>query len=427
MTGAGFPASLPRVVRLKQRLVSQPMDHIAERVRDQVMSVAFEQARPGASVAVGCSSRGIANYREIVGAVVDALKLRGSAPFIFPAMGSHGAATAEGQRAVLARAGITEDTMGCPVRSSLAVRQVGTLATGMPVVMDGHAYDADAFVVVNRVRSHTEFTAPFESGLMKMIAVGMGKEFGATVYHKYFLRHGYAATIEKIVELVMHTRPLLFGVGIIEDGYASTAGVRVIRPAELITAEAALLDRARAMTPRLPFDDLDVLVIDEMGKDISGSGFDTKVVGRLAMPLLGADPERPRIKRIAVLDLTDTSAGNADGVGIADFISARLRDKIDVIALYVNALAGSEPEHARLPMVLDSDREAIAAAAATIGPVAPTQLRLVRISNTRDLGEMEISEALVSECVGRSELILDPSSHPLPFTAAGELKPLAAR
>ena len=380
--------------------------------------------RPGATVAVGCSSRGIANYARIVGAVVRQLKAEGYRPFLFPAMGSHGAATAEGQAQVLARAGISEAAMDCPIVATMAVQDLGTLPTGMPVAMDQSAFRADAFVVVNRIRTHTEFTYGFESGLMKMMAIGMGKELGATVYHRYFLRDGYGATIQAIAERVMATRPLLFGVGIVEDGRAQTSEVRVIPARRLAAEERELLILARSMIPGLPFDALDVLVIDQMGKDISGSGLDTKVVGRLAMPLVGPDPERPRVKRIVVCDLTDASKGNADGVGIADFITERLYRKIDREALYVNALAGSEPEHARIPMVLPTDRAAVGAGIATIGPVDAGSLRLARIANTRDLECLEASSALLAEVAGRPGLeVLEPD-HPLGFAADDSLIPL---
>ena len=415
----------PSMGRIRQTIVCRPLADISGSVEGQIARlVPSLPVRPGATVAVACSSRGIANYARIVGAVVRQLQSEGYRPFLFPAMGSHGAATAEGQAQVLARAGICEAAMGCPVVSSMDVQDLGTLPTGMPVAMDRSAFQADAFVVVNRIKSHTEFTHGFESGLMKMMAIGMGKEFGATIYHRYFLRHGYGATIHAIAERVMGARPLLFGVGIVEDGRAQTSEVRVVPADRLMAGESELLSLARSMAPRLPFDAIDVLVIDEMGKDISGSGFDTKVVGRLSMPLVGPDPERPRVKRIVVCDLTDVSKGNADGVGIADFITERLYRKIDRQALYVNAIAGSEPEHARIPMVLPTDRDAVAAGIATIGPIQAETLRLAHIANTRDLEFLEASTALLAECAGQPDLEVLGAPRPLAFSADGMLAPL---
>ena len=391
--------------RVRQQLVSAPLADVTGGVRGQIVALREDlDLAPGASVAVGCGSRGVSNYAAIVKGVVDGLRDLDLAPFCFPAMGSHGSATGPGQARVLAAAGISPTTMGCPVRSSLDVAELGPLPNGMPVFMDRHAAEADAFVVVNRVKTHTEFTHRFESGLMKMMAIGMGKEIGATVYHRYFLRDGYAATIEAVAERITASRRLLFGVGIAEDGFGQTAEVEVMPAAELIERESAMLDRVRAMLPGLPFEDIDVLVIDEMGKDISGSGFDTNVVGRLSMPLLSPDPETPRVKRIVVGDLTEISSGNADGVGIADFITRQLYDKIDRQALFVNALAGSEPEHARIPMVLPTLAEAGEAAMATIGPTDPSTIRLLHIRNTRDLDTVSVSPALAAECPGRADL-----------------------
>ena len=416
---------VPRMGLIRQRIVSRPLADLEGSVAAQIARLAPAlPVAPGARVAVGCSSRGIANYARILAAVVRALQTAGYRPFLFPAMGSHGAASAEGQAATLARAGVCEASMGCPVVSTMEVQVIGELPTGMAVAMDRSAFQADAFVVVNRIRPHTEFTHRFESGLMKMMAIGMGKEFGATLYHRYFMRYGYGTTIQAIAETVMATRPLLFGVGILEDGLAQTSEVRVIPADRLADEEAELLAQARTMIPQLPFDDIDVLVIDEMGKDISGSGLDTKVVGRLSMPLLGPDPATPRIKRIVVCDLTDISKGNADGVGIADFITERLYRKIDRTALYVNALAGSEPEHARIPMVLPTDREAVRAGIATIGPVDADSLRLVRITNTRDLEYLEASSALLAECSGRPDLTVLEKGYPLGFAPDGSLIPL---
>lgn len=414
----------PMMGRIRQTILSRPLADISGSIRSQIAKLApLLKVRPGATVAVGCSSRGIANYAPIVGAVVQQLKAEGYRPFLFPAMGSHGSATAEGQVQVLARVGISEASMGCPIVSTMEVQVIGELDTGMPVAIDRAAFQADAFVVVNRIRTHTEFTHAFESGLMKMMAIGMGKEFGATLYHRHFMHHGYGATIGAIAGLVMKTRPLLFGVGIVEDGRAQTSEVRIIPAGRIAEEEAEMLASAAAMIPRLPFDDLDVLVIDEMGKDISGSGFDTKVVGRLSMPLIGPDPDLPRVKRIVVCDLTAASKGNADGVGIADFITDRLYRKIDRKALYVNALAGSEPEHARIPMVLPTDREAVEAGIATIGPVQAGSLKLVRIANTRDLECFEASSALLAQCAGRPGLEIMGEPYRLAFSAEGALVP----
>lgn len=416
--------TIPRVVRVRQTFKASSLDDIEGTVTARIDALGLaRRVRPGASVAVGCSSRGIANYAAIVKATLDGLQRLGLRPFLFPAMGSHGAATAEGQKQVLEAYGLSEAAMGVPIRSSLDTVHLGALPEGVPVQIDRHAQEADHIVLINRVKAHTEFTHDFESGLLKMMAIGMGKERGATLYHKAFMIHGYPKIILSVAERVMATGKVLFGVGIVEDAFCNTAAVEALPPERLLEGEKALLRLSKALSPRLPFDDVDVLVIDEMGKDISGAGFDSKVVGRILMPLVSPEPESPRVKRIVVCDLTDKSAGNADGIGVADFITRRLYDKIDLEALYVNALAGSEPEHARIPMTMASDREAVAAGVNTVGLVAPEDLRLLRIKNTLRLDELEMSEAYLTEAAGADvEVLSEP--YELAFDAAGGLRPL---
>lgn len=418
--------TIPRVVRVRQTFKASSLDDIEGTVTARIDALGLaRRVRPGASVAVGCSSRGIANYAAIVKATLDGLQRLGLRPFLFPAMGSHGAATAEGQKQVLEAYGLSEAAMGVPIRSSLDTVHLGALPEGVPVQIDRHAQEADHIVLINRVKAHTEFTHDFESGLLKMMVIGMGKERGATLYHKAFMIHGYPKIILSVAERVMATGKVLFGVGIVEDAFCNTAAVEALPPERLLEGEKALLGLSKALSPRLPFDDVDVLVIDEMGKDISGAGFDSKVVGRILMPLVSPEPESPRVKRIVVCDLTDKSAGNADGIGVADFITRRLYDKIDLEALYVNALAGSEPEHARIPMTMASDREAVAAGVNTVGLVAPEDLRLLRIKNTLRLDELEMSEAYLTEAAGADvEVLSEP--YELAFDAAGGLRPLFA-
>lgn len=419
--------SIPRVVRVRQTFRASPLDDVAGSVTAQIAALGLAgRVQQGASVAVGCSSRGIANYGEIVKATLDSLRDLGLRPFLFPAMGSHGAATAEGQKEVLEGYGLSEAAMGVPIRSSLETVHLGELPEGVPVQIDRYAQEADYIVLANRIKAHTEFTHDFESGLLKMMAIGMGKEAGATLYHKAFMIHGYPKIIQSVAERVMATGKVLFGVGIVEDAFCNTAAVEALPPERLIEREKALLRLSKELSPRLPFEDVDVLVIDEMGKDISGAGFDSKVVGRILMPLVSAEPESPRVKRIVVCDLTDKSAGNADGIGVADFITRRLYEKIDLDALYVNALAGSEPEHARIPMTMPSDRDAVAAGVNTVGLIAREDLRLLRIKNTLRLDELEMSEAYLAEAVARADLEVLSEPYELAFNAAGALQPIFA-
>ena len=414
---------LPKVVRVRQEIETAPLSDIEAAVRTGMAALNIaSRIRPGDTVAVGCSSRGIANYGRIVAYTVEALKAASLKPFLFPAMGSHGTATAEGQRQVLENFGISPGDLGVTIRSSLEVDEIAHLDhLGIPVLIDRHANAADHIVLINRIKSHTEFTHTFESGLLKMMAIGMGKETGATLYHKAFMVHGYPKVIRSIADAVLASGKILFGVGIIEDGHAQTAGIEILPSEILIAGEEALLRQAKAFEPRLPVDDIDVLLIDEMGKDISGSGFDTKVVGRINMPLVTDDPETPRVKRIVVCDLTAASAGNADGVGSADFITRRLYDKIDIKALYVNAIAGSEPEHARIPMVMDNAREAATAAANSVGLIEPDALRLVRIRNTLHIDEIDVSLACLPELAKRPDVDITGDPGGLGFGPDDEL------
>jgi len=417
--------NFPKMIRIRQRLETLMVRDIRREIADQVNKLAvYKKVKTSESVAVACSSRGIANYSAIAKETVRSLKGLGLKPFLVPAMGSHGAATSEGQKRVLENYGITESAVGAPILSSLEVTPLGETEDGVPVFIDRIALKADHIVLINRIKSHTEFAHEFESGLLKMMAVGLGKVKGATLYHKAFMTYGYPRVILTVARKIMESGKILFGVAVVENGYSQTAEIRVLVPEEIEEKEKALLKKAKRLSPRLPFDEVDVLIVDEMGKDISGSGFDTKVVGRIMMPLVAQEPDRPRVKRIVVCDLTAKTEGNADGVGIADFVTKRLVDKIDLEALYVNAMAGAEPEHARIPMTLENDREAIGAAIKTIGLVPPEQARIIRIRNTLELGEVEVSQAYESELSGRKDLEAITDARPMVFDKDGHLEAL---
>jgi hypothetical protein len=412
------------MMRIRQRFAAPRLDDVAGAVARGVQALGLEgRVAPGARVAVGCSSRGIANYPAIVRATVAALRGLGAEPFLVPAMGSHGAASAEGQAAVLSRLGVDPDTVGAPIRSSMEVVQIDTTADGLPVLVDAYAAQADHLVLVNRIKSHTDFTHAVESGLLKMLAVGLGKQRGAELCHREMVAKGYASVISQVAERILATGRLLFGVGVVENAYSETAEIAVLPPEGLVEAEAALLRRAKALAASLPFEAIDLLILDEIGKDVSGAGFDPKVVGR--PPIDGAS-SGPSVTRLAVRDLTEATQGHAAGIGYTDFTTCRLVEKIDRAALYTNALTASAPEDARIPLTLASDREMIDAALGTIGPVPPERARVVRIRNTLALGEIEASEAYQLELAGRPEIEVLEEPRPM-FGPDGELPPLPAR
>jgi hypothetical protein len=380
--------------------------------------------KPGQSVALTAGSRGVANIAAILKAVAEYLRGLGAQPFIIPAMGSHGGGTAEGQLDVLRHYGITEERMGVPLRATMAVVPIGETPDGLPVWLDKYAAGADHIGVINRVKPHTDFGGAIESGLFKMMAIGLGKYRGAQLYHRANVQYGYEHVIRSVGRTVLERARIAFGLGVVENGYDQTAIIRAALATQLEATELELQARAKQLVARLPFEFLHLLIVEEMGKNISGSGMDTKVIGRL-MNIVEPPPTRPRILRIYVRDLHDDSYGNATGVGLADFVSRRLAAKIDPRATYINCLTGLSPESARIPMTFDTDREAVEAALGTIGLVPPEAARIVRIKNTLLLEEMDVSEALLPEVRQRAGLEVLWGPKPLAFDHAGMLPALA--
>ncbi|MCF8067962.1 MAG: lactate racemase domain-containing protein [Desulfobacterales bacterium] len=414
--------NLPKMIRVRQQFETPVLEDISQEIFSQIDRLKLSsKIKKKQSVAIGCSSRGIANYAEIVKATVQKLQVLGLKPFLFPAMGSHGSASSEGQKKVLENYGISEKKMGVPIKSSLDVIQIGETGDRIPVYIDKLAMKADHIVLINRIKMHTEFDADIESGLMKMMAIGLGKKIGATRYHQAIMEIGYYHTIRTIAHCVLETGKILFGVGIVENGLSQTAKIGVLPPETLEEDEKELLKVAKKLFARLPFEDVDVLIIDEMGKDISGTGFDSKVVGRIHMPLIAKEPASPRIKRIVVCDLTEKTEGNADGVGLADFVTKRLVDKIDFNALYVNAIAGAEPEHAKIPLTLKNDRDAVKVAIGSIGLIPIEKLKIIHIKNTSRLCEVDVSEAYISEFSDRADLEKISELRPIAFDSDGNL------
>ena len=417
----------PHMMRIRQTFDDTALDDIPGEITRQLANLKLEPSvKKGQTVAVACSSRGLANYGIIVKAVVSFLKDLKLDPFLIPAMGSHGAATAAGQKRVLAHLGIDEEDVAAPIRSSLEIVQIGETENHIPVYLDKLASEADHIVLINRIKKHTEFEHEFESGLLKMMAIGLGKQEGAATYHEAMLTYGYPAVILAVARKVMQHANLLFGVGTVENGYGQTARIGVSRKENIEEMEKALFKSAKACAPALPFDEADIILIDEMGKDISGTGFDTKVVGRIGLPLVTPEPESPKIKRIVVSDLTEGSQGNAVGVGIADIITRRLLDKIDMDALNMNTITGVCPEMGKIPLTVKNDYEAIEIAIKCVGLIPREKLKIMRIKNTALLSEVEISQAYEDEVARRDDLELVIPKREMEFDAAGNLRPFVA-
>ncbi|WP_436930829.1 DUF362 domain-containing protein [Halosimplex halobium] len=393
-----------------------PTDEIAERAGEAFASLPLDEVPDGGDIAIGAGSRGIANLGEIVAGVVSEAQERGYEPFVFPAMGSHGGATAEGQREMLAELGVDEATVGCEIRSSMDTVEVGrTEDRDVPVVADKNAVEADAIVPVNRVKPHTDFDGTVESGLSKMLVIGMGKQRGAKTAHDWAVDWSLRNMIPEITERLLDELPVVGGVAILEDQRDDTALLEGVPPEGFLDREAELLERAYDEMPTLPFDDIDVLVLDRQGKDISGQGMDTNVIGRRPFAIQEPEPDTPDIKRIYTRGLTETTHGNAMGMGSADFVHADLLAGIDMPTTLINALTASTTRGVRLPPAVETDRAGLTAALSTIGIVDPETVRVVRAPDTMHLQHLYASPALVDEARERDGLRVVAEPSPVEF------------
>lgn len=415
--------NLPRMYRVRQRFGDTKVDDLNQTVRAELNTLSLSAVKPGHRVAIAAGSRGIADIANILQAIIEFFRSVDAEPFVFPAMGSHGGATAEGQIAMLAQLGVTESFVKAPILSSMKVEEIGRTEDGVPVFIDRHAYSADHIVVVNRIKCHTKFKSSIESGLMKMMAIGMGKQKGAELYHKAAIQYTFAKIIVDAGRQVIKQAPILCGLGIVENGYGKTAKIAALKPEDIEHREKELLQLSKKMMAKLPFNEIDLLIVDEMGKDISGVGMDPNVSGR-NRDLLGVFAHPVQVKRVFVRDLTDKSKGNAIGIGLADITTGRLVDKIDRHATYINAVTGISLEKAAIPMYVESDREAIEIALGSVGLVSPHNSKIVRIKNTLELENVEVSEIYAEELAKRTDLEIIDGPRAMLFTDTHNLMPL---
>jgi len=414
----------PDMIRLRQTFDRTMVTDIPGAVQAELKKLALGQrVRPGQRIALTGGSRGVANIALILKSAADYLKSLGARPFIFPAMGSHGGATAEGQTAMLAHYHVTEAFTDAPILSSMETVEISKTQDGVPVFIDKNAFEADGIIVVNRIKPHTKFKAPIESGLMKMMAIGMGKQKGAEYYHKAAIQYTFPKIIVDVGREVLKKVPILCGLGLVENGYDQTAAIAAVLPDELEKKEKELLILAKRMMPRLPFTEIDLLIIDEMGKDISGTGIDPNVTGR-NRDILGVFPHPVNVRRLFVRDLTPFSGGNATGIGLADLTTKRLVDKIDRLSTYMNCITGISLEKAAIPMHIETDRECIQVALGSVGLIPPRKSRIVRIKNTLQLDEVEVSEIYGGEIPSRPDLEILEGPRPMSFDVRGNLIPL---
>ena len=415
--------SLPLMYRIRQSFNDSRVDDLSETLRAELNKLSLTQVKPGHRVAIAAGSRGIANIADILRAIVEYFQSHHAEPFIFPAMGSHGGATPEGQILVLEQLGVTESYVKAPILSSMEVEQISKTEDGVPVYIDKKALSADHIFVVNRIKSHTKFKASIESGLMKMMAIGMGKQKGAEFYHKAAIQYTFPKIIVDAGRQVIKRAPILCGLAIVENGYGETAKIAALRPESIEREEEDLLKLSKKMMAKLPFNEIDLLIVDEMGKDISGVGIDPNITGR-NRDLLGVFPHPTTVKRLFVRDLTAKSKGNAVGIGLADITTQRLVDKIDHHATYINCITGISPEKAAIPMYVANDRKAIEIALGSVGLISSNKSKIIRIKNTLELDVVEVSEAYAKEFHQRTDLEILDGPRSMIFNNENNLMPL---
>jgi len=419
--------SLPNMARVKQHFDAPVLTDLPESIHSELDRIkASSIIKSGDTVAITAGSRGVANITTAVKATVDYLKNLGAKPFVVPAMGSHGGATAEGQTSVLKHYGITESTVGAPVKATMEVVQLGSIenadADDLPVFMDRYAAEADHVVPLNRIKAHTDFNGSIESGVLKMMVIGLGKQQGANYYHRAFFQYGFEHVITAVGGFILDTGKIAFGIGLLENAHEDTAKA-VAMPAEsMLRTERELLVEAKSMMGRLPFDELDLLIVDWSGKNISGTGMDTNVIGRM-MQNFEPEPLKPAILRIFVRDLTEESDGNATGIGLADFTTTRLVNQIDRHSTYMNGITALGPQKSKIPFYYDTDKEAIEVALETIGLTKPENARVIRIESTLRLTDLDLSEVLLQDVDLHSNLEVIGDTLPLQFDSSDNLLP----
>ncbi|MFB6251769.1 MAG: DUF362 domain-containing protein [Halobellus sp.] len=410
--------SLPEMGVVEQVWETDPIAPVdlEAATREAVESLDWSGVPDGGEVAVGAGSRGIANLSTIVAGVVAAVRNLGYEPFVFPAMGSHGGATGEGQRAKLAALGVTESSVGCEIRSSMDVVEIGrTDERDVAVVADANAAGADAILPVNRVKPHTDFDGRVESGLSKMLVIGIGKQRGAKIAHDWAVDWSLREMIPEITERLLAELPVAGGVAIVEDQHDDTGIIEGIRPEGFLDREAELLETAYELMPTLPFDELDAVVIDRMGKDVSGQGMDTNVIGRRPFAINEPAPETPEIKRIFTRGLTETTHGNAMGMGSADVVHEDVLTGLEPDKTLINAITASTVRGVRLPPVVETDRAGLLVALSTGGVVSPEDARVLRVTDTMRLDRMYASPALLAEARERDDLRVAAEATPIEF------------
>jgi len=406
---------------IKQNFLDLAIKDIPNKVREELSLTRLKEKVEGRKrVAIAVGSRGINNIVLIIKTVVEEVKRYGGQPFIVPAMGSHGGAKAEGQKEVLENYGVTEEYMGVPIISSMEIVSLGRTPQGVEVFMDKNAYSSDSIITINRVKLHTDFRGEIESGILKILAIGLGKHNGAVNIHRYGAQ-GLKVNIPEVAKIMIAKAPVALGIGIVEDAYDHTAIIQAIEPEEIEKKEKELLKKQRQLMSSLPLAKIDILLVDQMGKNISGSGMDTNVIGRIKIKEV-PEPEKPDIHVIVVRDLTEESHGNAAGIGLADLVIRRLVEKINFDQTYTNCITTTFPERGKIPITLDTDELAIKTALLWIGGHKGFQeAKVIWIKNTLKLEEMIVSSGCLEELKNRPYIEILEGPIEMKFDTAGNL------
>ena len=410
---------IPMMAKVKQTFDATEIEDVTAALNDQ-----FQQKNigslinPGMQIAVAVGSRGLDRLVEMTKATIDEIKRHGGEPFIVPCMGSHGGATAEGQKAVLEHLGVKEEVVGAEIRSSMEVIKIDELSNGLPIYIDKLASEADGIVVINRVKPHTAFRGPFESGIMKMISIGLGKQKGAEACHQLGFKH-MAEHVPAMAKVIIEKMPILFAVASVENAYDRIKMLEVLLPQEIEQREPTLQEISKASLPKLFFEQIDVLIIDEIGKNISGDGMDPNITGRYPTPYAYGGPD---VSKMVVLDLTEETEGNANGVGTADFTTQRLVGKMDREATYANGLTSTVVGPTHISTAMPSDKTAVQAAIKTCNILDFTKARVVRIKNTLEIGEIEVSVNMAKDVETHENLQLVSDWYDWEFDKHGNFK-----
>lgn len=411
-----------KLIQIKQKFPSYSVEDVTEEIKSEIANLKLQKLiKPGDSIAITAGSRGIADINVITRTVIDELiKLQGK-PFIIPAMGSHGGATVSGQLKVLEGYGITEKKMGVPIKATMDVVKIGEVNNGIPVYIDKNVINADHVVAINRIKAHTRFAGEIESGLVKMLLVGLGKDAGARVYHRAIMKNSFDMIVESTLPFVLSKLSVLFGLAIIENAYGKVADISAMTGENIIKKEPGLKKKSFELMAKLPFKNIDLLIVDHMGKDISGTGMDTNIIGRKDENSSKNPNEGAGISRIFVRDLTPNSHGNACGIGLADFTTRRLVNKINFQETYINCITALRPEGAKIPMTFGCDKDAIEASVSTCGIENPDGMKIVWIKSTLDLEKVIVSEGYLDDLNGRDNFEEISSTREITFDSLGNL------